>query len=202
MGFDAVWISPVTFQIKGDTPYGYAYHGYWQQDLYEINPHFGTPEDLKSLSKALHSRGMYLMVDVVVNHNGWNGAPTTVDYSAFNPFNKESYYHPYCAIDFSDISNTTNIEQCWLGDTKVPLPDLRTEIPKVASGYQLWIHELVSNYSIDGLRLDTVMEVDTDFWAGFLQNAGVYMVGEVDNDDPSYVCSFQEYLPGVLNYGT
>ena len=57
-GFDAVWISPITAQLKGDTPYGYAYHGYWQQNIYEINSHFGTADDLKSLSDALHSRGM------------------------------------------------------------------------------------------------------------------------------------------------
>ncbi|KAI7579875.1 hypothetical protein KC343_g20770, partial [Hortaea werneckii] len=85
MGFDAIWISPVTAQIEGKTAYGEAYHGYWQQDLYSINSHFGTSDDLKSLSQALHSRGMYLMVDVVVNHNGWNGSPDTVDYSSFNP---------------------------------------------------------------------------------------------------------------------
>ena len=57
-GFDAIWISPVTAPIKDETAYGYAYHGYWQQDLYEINPNFGTAEDLKALSDALHSRGM------------------------------------------------------------------------------------------------------------------------------------------------
>jgi alpha-amylase len=33
MGFTAVWITPVTGQITGDTGYGYAYHGYWQQDM-------------------------------------------------------------------------------------------------------------------------------------------------------------------------
>jgi hypothetical protein len=35
-----------------------AYHGYWPRDLYSINSHFGTPEDLKKLSDALHARGM------------------------------------------------------------------------------------------------------------------------------------------------
>ncbi|KAK3677472.1 hypothetical protein LTR37_021527 [Vermiconidia calcicola] len=196
MGFDAVWISPVTTQIKGNTPFGYAYHGYWQQDLYEINSHFGTADDLRALSRALHSRGMYLMVDVVVNHNGWNGAPRTVDYSAYNPFNKKSYYHPHCTIDFS-VKNSTNIEECWLGDDNVALPDLRTENSFVALGYRSWIKELVSNYSIDGLRLDTVMEVNTGFWAGFVRSAGVYMFGEIFDGDASYVCSFQDYIPGV-----
>ena len=58
MGFDAVWISPVTRNIEGDTPFGQAYHGYWQSDLYTLNQHFGTPGDLQALSHALHSRGM------------------------------------------------------------------------------------------------------------------------------------------------
>ncbi|KAK5120650.1 hypothetical protein LTR85_006008 [Meristemomyces frigidus] len=202
MGFDAVWISPVTAQVQGNTVDGYAYHGYWQQDLYELNSNFGTADDLKALSAALHARGMYLMVDIVVNHNGYNGAPSTIDYSVFNPFNDEKYYHPYCSIDYSDTSNATNIEQCWVGDESVPLPDLRTEDADVASGYQTWISQLVSDYSIDGLRIDTSMEVDTGFWSGFLSAAGVYAVGEVDEGDADYVCSFQDYLPGVLNYGT
>lgn len=58
MGFDAVWISPITAQLQGNTPDGYAFHGYWQQDLYELNSNFGTAADLKSLSAALHARGM------------------------------------------------------------------------------------------------------------------------------------------------
>ena len=58
MGFDAIWISPITIQIQGNTPYGYAYHGYWQQDISGINSNFGTAADLKALSAALHSRGM------------------------------------------------------------------------------------------------------------------------------------------------
>ncbi|KAK5133489.1 hypothetical protein LTR08_007626 [Meristemomyces frigidus] len=202
MGFDAVWISPVTSQIIGDTVYGYAYHGYWQQNLYELNTNFGTASDLKALSAALHARGMYLMVDVVVNHNGWSGASTTVDYTQFNPFNAESHYHPYCTIDYTDTANATNIEQCWVGDDSVTLPDLRTEDSDVAAGYQTWIGQLVANYSIDGLRIDTVMQVDTGFWSAFSAAAGVYMVGEVDEADADYVCGFQDYLPGVLNYGT
>jgi alpha-amylase len=58
MGFDAIWISPITQNIERSTDYGEAYHGYWQQDIYSINTHFGTPEDLKALAGALHIRGM------------------------------------------------------------------------------------------------------------------------------------------------
>jgi alpha-amylase len=58
MGFDAIWISPITKNVEGSTAYGEAYHGYWQQDLYSLNAHFGTPDDLKRLSQAVHSRNM------------------------------------------------------------------------------------------------------------------------------------------------
>ena len=58
MGFDAIWISPVTAQIEAVTAYGEAYHGYWQRDIFSINSHFGTEDELKSLSDALHGRRM------------------------------------------------------------------------------------------------------------------------------------------------
>ncbi len=85
MGFTAIWITPVTEQLPQDTGDGEAYHGYWQQQMcvalsvstkpelteysrYNVNSNYGTSSDLLALSKALHARGMYLMVDVVANH--------------------------------------------------------------------------------------------------------------------------------------
>jgi alpha-amylase len=35
-----------------------AYHGYWPNDLYSVNSHFGTSDDLQALSAALHARDM------------------------------------------------------------------------------------------------------------------------------------------------
>lgn len=46
-----------------------GYHGYWAQDIYSVNPNFGTEDDLVALSAAVHARGMYLMVDIVTNHS-------------------------------------------------------------------------------------------------------------------------------------
>lgn len=58
MGFDAIWISPITEQVQGSTPDGWAYHGYWQQKIHSLNANFGTATDLKNLAAALHARGM------------------------------------------------------------------------------------------------------------------------------------------------
>lgn len=50
MGFDAIWITPVVANSPG------GYHGYWAQDLYAINPQYGTADDLKSLVTAAHDK--------------------------------------------------------------------------------------------------------------------------------------------------
>ncbi|KAI4166473.1 MAG: hypothetical protein LQ343_008025 [Gyalolechia ehrenbergii] len=75
MGFTAA------SQLTEITSEGQAYHGYWQQNLYALNSQFGSIEDLQELSTALHARNMYLIIDVVVNHYGWAGDSSTVNYS-------------------------------------------------------------------------------------------------------------------------
>lgn len=156
------------------------------------------------------------MVDIVVNHNGWAGDAADVDYSIFNPFNQESYYHPYCTVDYSNI---TSVRNCWLGDHHVELVDLATEDAAVTLGYQTWIRSLVDNYTskpliteplffkskadcpvVDGLRVDTAYEVNPEFWSGFQSAAGVFITGEYDDSNTSVVCGGQEYLDSVLNY--
>ncbi|KAI9717591.1 MAG: hypothetical protein M1828_007152 [Chrysothrix sp. TS-e1954] len=197
MGFTAIWISPVVQNLEQSTSDGESYHGYWAQDVYALNANFGTMADLLSLSSHLHARGMYLMVDVVTNHMGYAGARDSVDYSVFNPFDSQEYYHPPCAIDYS---NQTSTQLCWEGDDIVSLPDLRTEDSDVLSMWKTWIKQLVSNYTVDGLRIDSCAEVDQAFFQPFETAAGTYAVCEVDNGDPAYVCPYQNDVSGVLNY--
>ena len=100
------------------------------------------------------------MVDIVVNHNGWNGNETSVDYSVFKPFDDIEYYHSFCDVDYS---NNTSIQDCWLGDSNVELVDLRTEHTAVAQEYQTWIQQLVANYS------SKLLVVNTEPWLTLLQ---------------------------------
>lgn len=175
-----------------------AYHGYWQQNLYNLNPQYGTADDLKALAAALHKRNMYLMVDVVANHFGYAGNGAGLNPSSFSPFNNVQYFHRYCEI--SNYNNQTDVEDCWLGDTTVALADLNTTRSDVRTYYQNWIKTLVSNYSIDGLRIDTVKHVEMSFWQPFQSAAETYAVGEVFEGDPNYVCPYQNVLSGLLNY--
>ncbi|GKZ26284.1 hypothetical protein AbraCBS73388_002368 [Aspergillus brasiliensis] len=176
-----------------------SYHGYWPNDLYSINSHFGTPKDLQALSSALHDRGMYLMLDIVVGDLAWAGNSSTVDYSTFNPFDDQKYFHDFRLLS-SDPMNETCVLDCWMGDTVVSLPDLRNEDEQVQNMLGTWISELVSNYSIDGLRIDSVLNIAPDFFTNFSKSAGVFTVGEGATADAADICPLQPSLNGLLNY--
>ena len=202
MGFTAIQISPVDKNIPQDTPYGESYHGYWPMDKYSVNTNFGTPQDLKNLADALHNRGMYLMVDVVINDMAFEipgtlTANATVDYTQFNPFNDQKYFHPFCTI--TNWDNETNYQDCWFETEYVVLPDLYTESPDVVSLFSTWISGLVANYSIDGLRIDAAKHVNEGFLPGFVQASGVFTLGEVDSAGPADVCKYSNST-GLENY--
>lgn len=178
------------------TPYGDAYHGYWIQDATQLNSKFGTVDDLKALTKEVHKRGMYIMVDVVVNNV--MAASTTPDYTKYM-FKDASDYHPYCGVQWG---NRTSEMDCWLGDTNVTLPDLRTEKPAVQTKYQDWIKGMVQQYYFDGLRIDAAKHVDSTFWNGFCKAAGIFCMGEIFGDDvvlPSQYVG-DKGMDSVLNY--
>lgn len=68
-----------------------------------------------------------------------------MDYSVFNPFNSQDYFHSFCLIENYD--NQTQVEDCWLGDNSVSLPDLDTTKTDVQNMWYDWVGELVANYS-------------------------------------------------------
>ena len=187
MGFDAIWISPVIENTKG------GYHGYWGKDWSKLNSHFGTPADFKKLVEECHKRGIWVMVDVVANHVG----PIGFDYSNIFPFNTPDYYHKYCEIRKEDWkTNQWRVENCRLAD----LPDLSHENPLVESLLLKYIGGLVTDYNIDGLRVDTVPEVPKTFWKKFNTFINTFTLGEVFDERFDYCKGYIGYLDSVLNY--
>jgi len=59
---------------------------------------------------------------------------------------------------------------------------------------------LVTNYNLDGLRIDTVPYVPKSFWSQFTTASGVYEVGEIWDYDMSYVAGYVPSISAVLNY--
>jgi alpha-amylase len=92
LGVTTLWISPVVRNISADANID-GYHGYWQENLSEINPYFGDMSSLRSMTAAAHEAGMKVVLDIVCNHMGQvffydinkNGLPDVSVYGSGGP---------------------------------------------------------------------------------------------------------------------
>jgi len=67
LGAGAIWITPV-FQnpLSQDS----TYHGYGFQNLLKVDPRFGSEQNLQDLVDEAHASGIYVILDIVINHTG------------------------------------------------------------------------------------------------------------------------------------
>ena len=163
LGINTIWITPIVENIPGvtvtdtgkeDVPYNAAYHGYWASDFTKLNPTLGTKEEFQTLIDQAHNRGIRIMVDIVVNHAGYD-------------------------TDFPDMirSGDDIVSGSDQKDSLSNLPDFKTEDPAVSAQLVKWQTQWVKDFGIDYFRVDTVKHVENDTWAE-LKNA----LTEVDSD--------------------
>jgi glycosidase len=188
LGVTALWTTPV--YDNGAMPE--SYHGYAATNLYAVDPHFGTLEEYRKLSAALHARGMKLIIDLVPNHIGvmhpWIKDPPTPDW-----FHGTLEKHLHAEGDFNNLvdphaapATRTRLLDGWFVDG---MPDMNQENPLVARYLiqnALW---WVETAEVDGIRIDTFPYVDRPFWHEYhaaLREAfpKLTTVGEVFNGDP------------------
>ncbi|MBN2795559.1 MAG: alpha-amylase [Clostridia bacterium] len=187
LGATTIWLSPI---VKNE-PYGY--HGYWAEDFYAVDPHFGDLETLKNLVTEAHNRDIKVILDYVVNHTGYNH-PWTKDSA------KEDWFHHNGTItNYNDQDQVENYNLAGL-------PDLNTENPAVKAYFfenaLYWIKET----GIDGMRLDTVRHVPQTFWNEFAyviksEYPDFFFLGEVWKNSVSYLDSYHQIgLDSITNY--
>ncbi|POX54807.1 DUF3372 domain-containing protein [Streptomyces sp. Ru71] len=71
LGTTAIWMAPIfkNRPVQGSGANASAgYHGYWITDFTQVDPHFGTNQDLKTLIARAHAKGMKVYFDVITNH--------------------------------------------------------------------------------------------------------------------------------------
>jgi len=66
LGVSAIWISPIFKQVA----FQETYHGYGIQNFLQVNPRFGSAQELKDLVKAAHGQGILVILDIILNHAG------------------------------------------------------------------------------------------------------------------------------------
>jgi alpha-amylase len=181
LGMTAIWITPITEQTRG------GYHGYWTKDFHRVDPHLGDMNKLKELVTKAHEMSLRVLLDVVINHVGYDH-PWLVDSA------HAGWFHDRCTMVFSDQAS---VENCWLAG----LPDLNTENPAVRAYLTDWALWLTRETNVDGFRLDTARHVPKDFlheWIGAIkhEHPSFWIVGEVFVSDYRYQA---EYLDAGLD---
>lgn len=179
LGVNTIWITPIVENITSDQHDAdtdtatYGYHGYWASDFTKLNKHLGTEEEFAALIDAAHSRGMKLMVDVVLNHAGYG---------------TEKYFNNILeGADGKKIKMLRDSSNTVSGDDKQDalsdLPDFVTEDAEVRNQLIKWQTDWMEKYKIDYYRVDTVKHVDSTTWSAFKNsltkvNPDFKMIGE------------------------
>ena len=156
LGIDVIYMTP---SFKSD-----SCHKYDTIDYYEIDPSFGTKEDLKELVQKAHDRGMKVVMDAVFNHTG-------KEFFAFKDIlekGEKSKYLDWYYIDELPLKGKWGEIPNFLcfgyygGMPKLNLknPEVEKYITDVAC---YWIREC----DIDGWRLDVGDEISHVFWKRF-----------------------------------
>ena len=148
MGFTAIRLTSIFDNTDG------GYHGYWVNDFYKTDEHFGSLKTFKKLVQEAHKRDMKVIIDFVTN-NVSPGHPWVKDSSKRNWFNEQR--------EISDLNNQDEIENGWVNG----LPDLNQDNPEVKEylldAAKWWINET----DIDGYSLPEVNYVPESYWSEF-----------------------------------
>jgi len=178
MGVDILWFMPI-HEISKTKRKGILGSPYAVNNYTEVNPDFGTMDDFKNLLSAIHSQGMYCIIDWVPNHTGWD-----------NPWITE---HPDWFSKDADgnITDPINYDtgESW-GWTDVADLDYSNQEMRAAmiDAMAFWI----SDVGIDGFRVDVAHGVPADFWDDATD--ALYAI------EPVFMLAESE-IPGLLNSG-
>ena len=213
MGFNGIWLMPV-FQST-------TYHKYDTVDYMQIDPEYGSTEDMQNLIEECHKRGIRIILDFVMNHTSSQHPWFTqaCEYLEQLPQGAEpdeqecpyvGYYH-FANEQKQDYYQVKNTDWYYEGVFWSEMPDLnleneqlRAELGQIAS---YWI-----GMGIDGFRMDAAMhfeENDTTANTEILnwfyeyclnQNPDFYMVSEVWANEAAIADYYASGTPSMFNF--
>jgi len=150
LGVTGLWLMPMFASP--------SYHGYDVVDYYTINPDYGTNDDFRRLMDEAHARGMYVIIDLVLNHTS-SEHPWFVD-SASGPDSERRDWYIWSDEDPGYLGPWG--QEVWhlkngayyYGIFWSGMPDLNLENPLVTAELEdvarFWLEEM----GVDGFRLD------------------------------------------------
>ena len=192
LGATALWVTPPVANQWLNPSGDYAgYHGYWAENMMQVDKHLGTLADYRALSHNLHSRGMYLVQDIVVNHmgnfftyrdrwvegepaRGWEAHDQTrpVPRPSQPPFDQNDPRDPkqraaaiyHWTPDIRDYNDPLQEHSFQMSG----LDDLNTDNPVVRRALRRSFGHWIQQVGVDAFRVDTAFYVPPAYFADFL----------------------------------
>ncbi|WP_156009450.1 glycoside hydrolase family 13 protein [Streptococcus ruminantium] len=177
-------------------------HKYDTSDYYQIDPQFGTNEELKQLVSKAHQRGMRVMLDAVFNHIGYQSK----QWQDVLEKGEHSIYRDWFHIDRFPLVEEKNGQECVNYQTfafQKEMPKLNTAHPEVKA-YLLYIARFwIEECDIDAWRLDVANEIDHQFWKEFRKTVlsikpDLFILGEIWHSAQSWLVGDEHH--SVMNY--
>jgi len=190
LGVTALYLNPI-FKSPSN-------HKYDIIDYYEIDEMFGGKEAFKRLVKACHKRGIKIILDAVFNHVSEKFYP----FGQVMVLGKQSEYFDWFVIDGDKINADRDNYDCFAACKY--MPKLNTNNPEVQSYLIDVAKHYITEYGIDGWRLDVADEVSHDFWRQMRRkikavNPDAVLIGENWHNSESFLQGDQ--FDSIMNYG-
>ena len=190
LGVTALYLNPIFKSLSN--------HKYDIIDYYEIDEMFGGKEAFKRLVKACHERGIKIILDAVFNHVSEKFYP----FDQVMALGKQSEYFDWFVIDGDKINADRDNYDCFAACKY--MPKLNTNNPEVQSYLIDVAKHYITEYGIDGWRLDVADEVSHDFWRQMRRkikavNPDAVLIGENWHNSESFLQGDQ--FDSIMNYG-
>jgi glycosidase len=168
LGVNTLWLSPF-FKAS-------AYHGYHVTDFFDIDPRFGTLDDLRELIDKLHQNDMKLIADFVPNHCSREHR----FFKAARADKSSAYYRWF------NFSKWPDKYRCFLSFPEIPKINLQHPSARehVIESARYWL-----SLGVDGFRLDHCIGPTHDFWQDFRK--------QIKSDYPGCVLIGEAWLMGI-----
>ncbi len=181
LGINGIWLMPIH-------PTG-SYHGYDVTDYKGINPYYGTLDDFDELIEECEKRGIWVQIDLVLNHTSKNhpwfkeaikeARRGTVEPEESEYMKKYEFYHKGeqpSGAQYSEVANSDFVYVCNFDES---MPDLNLK-DRETNGLKEEIESIVEfwiNRGVHSFRLDAVPyacnystnynDANGEFWTWF-----------------------------------
>lgn len=213
LGIQGIWLTPI---FKSPT-----YHKYDVENYYEIDPEFGTMDDLKKLIDECHKRDIKIILDLVINHSGIQNQWFKNFIQAHKNNNVDDPYYDFYTHYLEGETAPNNgkyykaretFDTYYEANFDSAMPELNYDNENVREAV-LDIAKYYLDLGVDGFRFDAAKyiyygddERSSQFWNWYVGElkkikSDIYMVGEVWSAD-SIVNKYVENGLNCFNFST